>query len=238
MEIMEIELSKEKVKEKTIDGVVWLNRSGINELPVGIFEECVRIRLQYNHLKSIRKNTFAMCSQLDSLYLCQNNITNIEEGALARCFKLQSILFVNNKLTTLPKNLFADCPKLDNINLCGNNLTMLPDDLFTGCTQLKHVILHRNLLTLIPESVLLRLSKLKQCWLDDHLYSQVLWYIDNLDILYIFYNNKQGYPMNLIPEKYEQIMRYRRNPKDALSAFGWIIRKQIVIATATGIWLE
>lgn len=201
------------------------------------------LNLRDMNITELPEDIFAgdKCSHLRRIILSRNLLTSLPENIFANCTQLQGIYLDHNQLTFLPENIFANCSRLDLATLAFNKLTHLPNKLFVNCPLLTYITLVHNNIEYLPEIIQLQFSKITKkdvCALDMHLYPDLLYYVDNLDVFETIDANddqeqcvclREAGARHYFPELCNQLEKYRRDPKNA-KIYGWDIRRHAIIA--------
>ena len=106
---------------------IYLNNNEISDIESGAFAfhfHCINLRLDHNHLTTIRNDTLIGLVALEYLSLEHNAIDYIDPSTFTDLPNLKGLYLHNNKLTTLPVNIFPpkQMAKIQILTLHGNNL--------------------------------------------------------------------------------------------------------------------
>lgn len=110
------------------------------------------LKMSYNKVKEIKKETFKGLASLMRLHMDHNHIEFISPEAFYSLINLQLVHLEGNHLQQLHPDTFITLrlsqvfklSSVRNIHLSDNLLTSLPADIFSGCSQLENVFLHGN----------------------------------------------------------------------------------------------
>lgn len=110
------------------------------------------LKMSYNKVKEINKETLKGLDSLLRLHMDHNNIEFISPEAFYGLTNLQLVHLEGNHLQQLHPDTFITLrhsqvfkvSSVRNIHLSDNLLTSLPADIFSGCTQLENLFLHGN----------------------------------------------------------------------------------------------
>lgn len=114
---------------------------------------CLQVlKMSYNRVKEINKDTFQGLEGLVRLHMDHNRIEFINPEAFYGLTMLQLVHLEGNLLQQLHPDTFITLrhsqvfkvSSVRNIHLSDNFLASLPKDVFTGCSQLENVYLHGN----------------------------------------------------------------------------------------------
>lgn len=110
------------------------------------------LKMSYNKVKEIKKETFKGLNSLQRLQIDHNHIEFISPEAFYGLNNLQLVHLEGNYLQQLHPDTFITLrhsqifkvSSVRNIHLSDNLLTTLPADIFSGCSQLENLFLHGN----------------------------------------------------------------------------------------------
>lgn len=110
------------------------------------------LKMSYNKLKIINKETFKGLDSLLRLHIDHNHIEFINPEAFFGLTNLELVNLEGNYLQQLHPDTFITLrhsqvfkvSSVRTIHLSDNLLTTLPADIFSGCSQLENVFLHGN----------------------------------------------------------------------------------------------
>lgn len=110
------------------------------------------LKISFNKLKKINKETFKGLGSLLRLYIDHNHIEFISPEAFYGLTNLQLVQLEGNHLQqihpdtfiTLRYNQVFKVSSVRTIHLSDNLLTTLPKDIFSGCSHLENLFLHGN----------------------------------------------------------------------------------------------
>lgn len=110
------------------------------------------LKMSFNKVKRINKETFKGLNSLQRLHMDQNHIEFISPEAFYGLTNLLLVHLEGNHLQQLHPDTFITLrhsqvfkvSSVRSIHLSDNLLTTLPADIFTGCSQLENLFLHGN----------------------------------------------------------------------------------------------
>lgn len=110
------------------------------------------LKMSYNKVKEIKKETFKGLDSLLRLHMDHNHIEFINPEAFYGLTNLQLVHLEGNHLQQLHPDTFITLrhsqvfklSSVRNIHLSDNLLTSLPADIFSGSSQLENLFLHGN----------------------------------------------------------------------------------------------
>ncbi|PSN39937.1 hypothetical protein C0J52_23290 [Blattella germanica] len=121
----------------------------LEKIPTGLSPSTELLRVEYDNIKEINKNSLnAMDLQdLKSLQLLNVNLTSIEAMSFKGMDHLESLKISKNNITELKSDTFIGLDKLSYLDLTENKLISLVRGAFKGLSMLRHLFLSRNLIT-------------------------------------------------------------------------------------------
>jgi Leucine-rich repeat (LRR) protein len=148
------------------------SNQNINILTNKTFENMsnlIFIKLAYNQISHIQRDTFKMLKNLTKLYLNNNNLKQINDYYLEKLISLKLVELSYNRISFIESNAFFDLTNLEKIYLNYNQLKYLDVTLFGyNNLQLKLIQISNNNLETLEvyrlnriESLSLRMNKLK-----------------------------------------------------------------------------
>uniref|UniRef100_A0A8C5LR01 Reticulon 4 receptor n=1 Tax=Leptobrachium leishanense TaxID=445787 RepID=A0A8C5LR01_9ANUR len=124
-----------------------LNRCGLLELPLGIFQGLFSLQYLYlheNNLHFLHNDTFVDLGNLTFLFLHGNKLNSLSENVFAGLINLDRLLVHQNRLTVVHRRTFHDLKKVTTLYLFNNNLTVLKGEILSPLVSLQYLRLNGN----------------------------------------------------------------------------------------------
>jgi len=140
--------------------------TSLNPVP-SIHHTSIRIlRLSYNEIKLLEKDSFVLLTELEQLYIYNFGLRTIELGAFNGLTTLTELSIWSNEISEISPGTFENINSLEYLGLHNNRLKHLDSGVFSGLVNLKHVTLNGNQLQYLHPDTFLGLPNLQRLYLD------------------------------------------------------------------------
>ncbi len=164
-------LTPEKVSEHyTHCTVIEINEQGISDIEDGSFAELGHVetlKINFNHLETIRRGMWRGLNRLDYLVLSDDGIVNIEPQAWADIPQLDTLQLSGNKISEVRSEFWEGNRRISYLGLYNNSIRSLSPGVFKELGNLRYLSLGGNLLTDIVSGTFHGLG-LEKLWLDSN----------------------------------------------------------------------
>ncbi|XP_063310677.1 reticulon-4 receptor isoform X2 [Pelobates fuscus] len=127
--------------------ILHLNRCGLLELPIGIFQGLFSLQYLYlhdNNLNFLHDDTFLDLGNLTFLFLHGNKLNSLSENVFTGLINLDRLLVHQNRLSMVHRRTFHDLKKVTTLYLFNNNLTILKGEILSPLVSLQYLRLNGN----------------------------------------------------------------------------------------------
>jgi len=177
-----------------------LANNQLSGLTYGIFSGLTNfsgmLYLVNNYISSLPDDIFEDLISLKYLYLNNNRISSLQNGLFDGLNDLIDLAFDNNQIVTLPN--FNKMSSLININFQQNLITGITSNTFTNISSAIHIALTNNNISFIDTNSFINNTGLTTLDLSRNkltssgLVDGSFYGLNNLEYLYLYYNNLQG----------------------------------------------
>lgn len=160
-----------RIEEARKTGILDLSKlrlkklNALNELLGRNDKKIKEIRLDFNEIKTIKRDDLNKFRNLQNLDLSNNEIEKIDKGSFFSLKKLKALDLSHNKIKNMPSNIFVKQSRLVNLDLSDNLIKTLNKQWFRNLKDLEKVNLADNKITHIPATLFKRNKKLKEIYL-------------------------------------------------------------------------
>ena len=141
------------------------NFTYLNPLPLNHLTDVRVLRLPYNKITFLEKDSFVSLTQLEELDMYSCGLRKIKLGAFNGLTKLTGLSIGGNEISEITSGTFNNMKNLENIDLSNNRLEHLDSDVFSGLVNLKYVDLSENSLHYLHPDTFLGLPNLQKLFL-------------------------------------------------------------------------
>ncbi|KAM8804323.1 leucine-rich repeat, immunoglobulin-like domain and transmembrane domain-containing protein 3 [Rhynchonycteris naso] len=133
---------------------VLCNDLDMNEVPMNLPMETVKLRIEKTVIRRIPAEAFYYLVELQYLWVTYNSVTSLEASSFYNLKQLHELRLDGNSLATFPWASLLDMPHLRTLDLHNNRISSVPNEAVRYLKNLTYLDLSSNRLTTLPPEFL------------------------------------------------------------------------------------